>query len=140
MLPKPGDPSLVRNWRSIALPKLTYKTSLKLTHSRIHVFGTLSNEGIRWVPDHGVDHTPAVFDTIMGYAVEWNVDVWCASPDWRKAFDDIEFKPFFDALRCQGIPGSYFHLLDGLYRSQSGSVEGGTSFSNTPWVKQCDVM
>ena len=52
----------------------------------------------------GVDHALAVLDTVLSIAVEWNCDVWCASLDLKKAFDRIEFKPLFEALRCLGLP------------------------------------
>ena len=99
----------------------------KPIHSRVH--DVLETEQCwdqtGFKPRLEVDRALAVFNTIMGKAVKWNVEVWCASLDLRTAFDRMEFKPLFDAPRCQGIPGSYTHLLDTLYRLQSVSVEGG---------------
>ena len=110
----------------------------------------------------GVDHALVVLDTVLSEGVEWNFDVWCASLDLKKAFDRIEFfffslglfrlqhgaratlvellpqqfKPLFEALRCQGLPDCYINLLQTLYRSQSGSVKKGSPFDIQRGVKQ----
>ena len=142
MLPKPGDSSMVANWRPIAVLKITYKIFSKLVHTRIQ--DLLEREqswdqmGFRSLL--GVDHALAVLDTVLSKAVEWNFDVWCASLDLKKAFDRIEFKPLFEALRCQGLPDCYISLLQTLYRSQSGSVKKGSPFDVERGVKQGDVM
>ena len=39
----------------------------------------------------GIDHALAVFETVCGKSVEWNVEIWFASLDLTKAFDRVEF-------------------------------------------------
>ena len=66
--------------------------------------------------------------------------MWFASLDLTKAFDKIEHDALFQALLRQGVPPSYLALLTSLYRKQTGSVQGGRSFSIKRGVKQGDVI
>ena len=58
----------------------------------------------------------------------------------RKAFDRIQFGPLFAALREQGVPEGYIHLLGLLYKDQKGTVNGSAFFDILRGVKQGDVI
>ena len=61
--------------------------------------------------------------------------MWCASLDWREAFDRIEYNAVFDALKVQGVPYAYLKLIASLYHGQVGLVQG----RQFP-IKQRDVL
>ena len=67
-------------------------------------------------------------------------EIWCASLDLKKAFDRVEFVCVFQALERQGVPQDYVHLLRTLYKTQIGSVEGGSAFPINRGVGQGDVF
>ena len=81
-----------------------------------------------------------MFDTIVAKAIEWDFEIWCASLDLKKAFDRVEFVCVFQALERQGVPQDYVRLLRTLYKTQTGSVEGGKAFPINRGVKQGDVL
>ena len=108
------------------------------------MFWKLSSVGIRGLSDHVSGSITQWLSSPRSWARllsgMWRFGV--ATLDLRKAFDRIEFKCLFDALRRRGVPGSYIthiHFRDALYGSQFGSAEGGTSFGIVSRVK-CDVM
>ena len=44
----------------------------------------------------------AIFDSISGKALEWNVPLWMASLDLKKAFDRVKHSAAIQALKLQG--------------------------------------
>ena len=53
----------------------------------------------------------AVFEIFSTKSMERSVPMWCASLDWRKAFDRIGYNALFDAMRAHGVPHAYLKLL-----------------------------
>ena len=68
----------------------------------------------------GIDHALAVFETVCGENIEWNLKIWFASLGLTKAFDRVEHNQLFQALREQHVPQPYIALLRAIYFSQSG--------------------
>ena len=81
-----------------------------------------------------------VLENVIGKSIEFEIPLWMASLDMRKAFDRIEFVPIFNVLREQGVPESYIALLTSLYTNQVGSVNGSKHFKINRGVKQGDVI
>ena len=77
---------------------------------------------------------------MIGKTNEWHLPLWLMSLDLRKAFDRIQFGPLFAALREQGVPEGYIHLLGLLYKDQKGTVNGSAFFDILRGVKQGDVI
>ena len=71
---------------------------------------------------------------------EWNLPLFIASLDRKKAFDRIEHASLFAALRGQGIGEEYVALLMELYCDTLGSANGSRHFSLQRGVKQGDVL
>ena len=81
-----------------------------------------------------------VLETLISKTREWNIPLWIASLDLKKAFDKISFPSIFSALRAQGISDEMVSLLLDLYAHQHGRVSGSKLFAIHRGVKQGDVI
>ena len=48
-------------------------------------------------------------------ANEYIMPLWFAFVDYEKAFDSIEYKPFFEGLMNQGVDEAYLNILRNFY-------------------------
>ena len=142
MVPKSGNLQQTKNWRPIAILKITYKIFAKMLHDRLQPLleteQLMDQVGFR--RGTGIDHALAVFETVCGKSIEWNCEIWFASLDLTKAFDRVEHNQLFQALREQHVPQPYIALLRAIYSSQSGAVHGGRPFDIQCGVKQGDIL
>ena len=142
MLPKSGDLTKPGNWRPIAKLKILYKIFSRIIYQRLQPVLVRHQpwDQMGYMPGRGTDDAFFVAECLFSKTSEWNLPVWIASLDLRKAFDRIEFQHLFEALRVQGIPECYIALLAALYSDQTGSVNGSRSFKIMRGVKQGDVL
>ena len=77
-----------------------------------------------------------VSTTLISKTREWNIPLWIASLDLKKAFDKMFFPSICSALRTQGISDEIVLLLYELYAHQHGSKW----FAMRRGVKQGDVI
>ena len=142
MVPKSGDLQQTKNWRPIAILKITYKIFAKMLHDRLQPLleTEQSMDQVGFQRGTGIDHALAVFETVCGKSIEWNCEIWFASLDLTKAFDRVEHNQLFEALREQHVPQPYIALLRAIYSSQSGAVHGGRPFDIQRGVKQGDIL
>ena len=54
---------------------------------------------------------------------EWQVPLWVATIDFKKAFDTVSHSSLWAALSEQGVETNYVHLLTRLYTDQTGVVK-----------------
>ena len=74
---------------------------------------------------------------------EFNIDVWVAAVDFEKAFDSVNHSAIWNALREQGVPEPYVHVLRRLYTNQTGQVVSdchSRTFALGRGTKQGDPM
>ena len=85
MLPKNGDRSLPNNWRPIAILKISYKIFARLLYMRLRhcLDHEQSQDQMGFRPNTGVDDALAVFESICGRSVEWNLGFGLASLDLK---------------------------------------------------------
>ena len=81
-----------------------------------------------------------VVETVISKCNEFQIPLYLASLDLKKAFDRIEFSVLFDALRSQEVRRPELALLLNLYSKQVGHVKGNKSFQFLRGVKQGDVL
>ena len=60
---------------------------------------------------------------IQEIAKEWQIPVWIATLDFKKAFDTVSHDSLWSALAEQGIDDGYIALLTQLYTSQTATVK-----------------
>ena len=92
-------------------------------------------------PKYSVDDAFVIYESFLAKSLEWNIPLYCASLDLRKAFDRIEYSVLFSALRSQGVSEDYIAILASMYQNKSGRIRGGNeSFLIERGVKQCDII
>ena len=91
-------------------------------------------------PNVRIEDALVVVETLISKTLEWNLPLWMASPDLKKAFDRVEHSSLFGALRQQDIDDPSIALLLDIYYGQHGSVQGSRSFDISRGVRQGDVI
>ena len=61
-----------------------------------------------------IDHLQAT-NQLIEKALEFNLRLYIAFVDYKKAFDSVEHKPILETLKNQGIQNKYKTLLANLY-------------------------
>ena len=80
---------------------------------------------------------------IQQTANEWQVPLWIAAVDFRKAFDSVSHSSIWTSLEEQGIPHAYIILLSKLYDHQTAAVRTDRTsrlFNIERGVKQGDPL
>ena len=126
MLQKSRDFSNVNNWRPIAVLPILYKIFSELIYSRINPIleSAQSNDQFGFRRDRRIDDVLGILENLVGKTSEWNLPIWIASLDLRKASDRILHQPLFQTLHLQKVPEGYVHLLMALYKNQKGTIDG----------------
>ena len=142
MLPKSGDLSNANSWRPIAVLPILYKIFSRLIYARIHPIleKSQSNDQFGFRIDRRIDDVFGILENVIGKTSEWNLPLWIASLDLRKAFDRVLHRPLLETLRYQNVPEGYIHLLGALYTKQKGTVDGKQLFDINRGVKQGDTL
>ena len=91
-------------------------------------------------PSLGFEHALIAFETVSEKCLEWGVDVWIASLDLQKVFDEIECDSLFEVLHTQNAPDEYIEVLAALCQNQTGTMEGNPPFSIQREVKQGHIL
>lgn len=142
MIPKSGDRKDPANWRPIAVLRVSYKMFSRLVHDRLKPIleqhQSPDQRGFR--PKCMAEDAFLVFEGVTSKSIEWNLPLWMASLDLKKAFDRVEYPALFEALRAQGVPSEYLALLAEMYRGQSGHLREAEDFQIGRGVKQGDVI
>ena len=75
--------------------------------------------------------------------LEWRVDLWVATVDFRKAFYSVYQSAIWRALAEQGVPAQYISLVKRVYDGQMGVVTSDADsmpFSISRGTKQGDPL
>jgi len=142
---KRGDPTLPQNYRPIAIIPMLYKLFARLLYNRLEVL--LDKQQ---TPDQaGFRHNYSTADhlytlTILHeQAAEWQLNLWVAAIDFKKAFDSINHDKLWQTLKEQHVPSAYIKLLQELYAQQDATVktdQHSRRFNIKRGVKQGDPL
>lgn len=114
---KSGDPTLPSNYRPIAIIPLMYKLFARLLYNRLAPLfdkhQTPVQAGLRH--DYSTDDHLYTLTIFHEQSVEWQLNLWVAAIDFKKAFDSIDHDKPWDALSEQKIPTPYIRLIRDLY-------------------------
>ena len=124
VLHKSGDPKLPQNYRPISIIPILYKLFARLLYKRLSPMLDCQQ-----CPDQAgfragystVDHLFAL-SQLHEKSYEYQLNLWIAAVDFRKAFDTIEHSGLWEALANQGVPHAYIELLKRLYCDQTGQI------------------
>ena len=82
----------------------------------------------------------ATAEIVISKTGEWNLPLFIASLDLKKAIDRIEHEALFASLRSQGVDEPHLALLMDIYFGQVGSANGSRDFNIERGVRQGDVL
>ena len=99
-----------------------------------------TNEQCGFRPGLRIDDALVIAESMFSKCSEFNIPIWMASLDLKKAFDRVSYSAIFEALRSQGIDEPMIALLLDLYSMQSGSTRGGKAFPIRRGVRQGDII
>ena len=145
VLHKSGDRTQPQNYRPIATIPMLYKLFARLLYNRLELpldhQQSCDQAGFR----RGRSTTDHLFTTaiIQETADEWQIPLWMAAVDFKKAFDSITHQALWTSLADQGIDSSYIHLLTKLYDNQTAAVKTDYTsrhFNIERGVKQGDPL
>ena len=124
MLYKSGDPKLPQNYRPIAIIPLLYKLFARLLYNRLEpsLDGHQSPDQAGFRQHFSTDDHLFTTAIIQETTREWQIPVWIATLDFKKAFDTVLHSAIWESLRQQDIPECYTQLLQRIYMDQSGRV------------------
>jgi len=124
VLYKSGDAKLPQNYRPISIIPMLYKLFARLLYNRL-----LPILDQRQSPDQaGFRPNRSTTDHLFTIAIlqetadEWQVPMWAAAVDFKKAFDSVTHRGIWDALQQQGVDQGYIELLRSMYRGQTACV------------------
>ena len=122
---KKGDPKLPENYRPIAVIPILYKLFAKVLCNRnrggFETEQSVDQAGFRsgFCCDDNLFAVTMLSDKLK----EYNLPLWVAAVDFRKAFDTVDHQCLWQALRDQHVPGIYVAVLKKLYCDQSATVK-----------------
>ena len=122
---KKGDEKLPENYRPICIVPILYKLFSRVLCGRIEgqLSAEQSNDQAGFRPGFSCDDHLFAITLLAEKCNEFNIPLWIATLDFRKAFDSIEHSSIWSSLIAQGVPPCYVQTLSKLYAGQYASVQ-----------------
>ena len=142
---KSGDTRLPQNYRPISIIPLLYKLFSRLIYNRLE---TQLDE--QQSPDQaGFRHNFSTEDHLYTMTLlqersyEWQLPLWIATVDFKKAFDTVDHHRLWAALARQRVPAPYVDLIREIYTDHKAVVRTdrpSREFDIERGVKQGDPL
>lgn len=124
LLHKKGDKTDIKNYRPISLLSHVYKVFTRIIQNRIK---NLLDEnqpreqaGFR-AGFSTTDHLQAI-NQLIEKTNEYQLDLCIGYIDYEKAFDSVEHKELFSALRKVGVNEGYVNILEDIYTNATARI------------------
>ena len=142
---KKGDPQLLENYRPISILPILLKLFSRVLYSRIEVFlaKTQSVDQAGFKSNFSCDDHMFTVTMLHEKSREWNIPIWIAAIDFKKAFDTVEHFYLWEALGSADVPKQCIDTLRKLYRHEVGMVVAdreSRAFEITRGTKQGDPI
>lgn len=145
LLHKKGDKDTLDNYRPISLIPVISKIFTTLIQKRIRntleEFQTTDQAGFR--KSRSTIHHLQVINQLIEKCTEYNIIVYICFIDYTKAFDSLEHKSIWEALRRANIEEKYTRIITQLYSNNIACIklEGqGELFPIQKGVRQGDPL
>ena len=121
---------------------MCYKIFARIIYNRLRggLDAQQSEEQMGFRPSRSTEDACLILEEAIGKSFEFKMPLWFACLDLSKAFDKIEWKHLFHALREQGVPDKYRSSLAAMYEGQVGTIGQLGQFHVKRGVKQGDVL
>lgn len=124
VLHKKGERQDAGNYRPICVLSILYKAFSKIVCNRIRWIldkaQPVDQAGFR--PGFGCDDQLLTMTLVWEKCNEFQLPLWVAAVDFRKAFDTVEHDSMSSALSTMGAPSAYIRVFAKLYSDQVGIV------------------
>ena len=111
------------NWEngSINIKLLAQKQRPPILRHCYQLLSHQSEDQFGFRPGRSTSHALLILESMLSKGVEYNIPVWVMMIDLKKAFDRVDHKALFHALRYQ-MDDEYVKLVERLYQRQYGNV------------------
>ena len=119
---KKGDAKLLDNYRPVSILPILYKVFSRVLNERIkgHLDARQSQDQPGCRSSFGCDDNLFTLAALRQKADEFQMPVWVAAVDFRKAFDSVEQDAMMSLLETLEVPNIYIEIIKRLYRNQGG--------------------
>jgi hypothetical protein len=126
---KKGDPRLLDNYRPICIIPMMYKLFSRVLAGRVReqLLAEQSVDQAGFRPQYSCDDHLFTVTMLAEKCNEFNLPLWVATLDFKKAFDSLFHRGIWEALGEQGVQTTYINLLSKLYKGQRARVHGEVS-------------
>lgn len=93
-----------------------------------------------FMPARSAEDASLILESVIGKSIGFNMPLFFASLDLKKAFDRILWPQVFEALLEQGVERPYLKLLAAIYSDQTGKLGTGKTFQIGRGVRQGNVL
>ena len=121
---KKGDDRLPANYRPICIIPILYKLFSRVLCGRIKdiLIAEQSYDQAGFRPGFSCDDHLFAITILAEKCNEFNVPLWIATLDFKKAFDSISHASIWESLVAHGVPSIYVKTLSRLYSGQRAHV------------------
>ena len=136
------DLSQPENYRPIAVLSIYYKIFSRILYDRIQsqLDAQQAHEQCGFRPGIRIEDAIITTENLISATSEFNIPLWMASLDLKKAFDRIQHSYLIEALREQGLSDAEVALILDIYSEQTGTIDGNHIFEIHRGVKQGDTL
>ena len=122
---KKGDDRLPENYRPICIIPIMYKFFSRILTRRIkkQIYKDQSIDQAGFRPGFSCDDHLFTLSILTEKCNEFNIPLWVATLDYKKAFDSVKQTSIWEALREQEVPLLYINLLTKLYDGQQARIQ-----------------
>ena len=127
LIPKGGDPSLLRQWRPITLLSSSYKLMAHLISARLQPLMPLLIHGSQtaFIQDRCILDNVFTFYAAAEWAKSSSQRLAVLLLDFEKAYDRVDWDFLEGTLTRLGFPTSWIRGVSGLFRSATSAVTIG---------------
>ena len=145
ILLKKGDERLPENYRPICIIPILYKLFSRVVCGRIknRLTAEQSEDQAGFRPDYSCEDHLFTITMLTEKCNEFNLPLWVATLDFKKAFDSISHASIWESLASHGVQHIDINILSRLYHGQHAKVVGeavSRNFAIKKGTKQGDPV